>query len=519
MRVGVTGGRNMFFKNNKRRIFITAFFILAIFILNKSGLNALPIELIDNQPPSLPTITTNPAYIENSWTNKVTVVTATGSTDDITASENIIYEVSLDGSDYTAGNSVTLNQTRTYTVYFKVTDEAGNSAITNKNIKLDLIAPTTPFISMNTSTNPYMNNTWVNLPVTIKVYGAEDTGGSDLSGYQYKIGEGAWTNGDTYTFNTSGDYILSYRGIDNAGNVSATGIRNIKVDLEGPRAFTLQTEISTIDSIFITGTTVDDLSGLAPAAFRIYNGKTWSNWRSAIEDWLTGFERGQQVTLMVEARDNAGNITKSQTTVKTLSNTLPVAVKDAFNIKSNAGRVVLELLKNDYDDDNGDIIKIVAISELSNPQVGKLYLENGNVIFEPTKNTGGSVSFEYTLEDGYGGRSTGIVELEITAVNEIIEEPVKEDKEILSEPIFTDICIIGLITGSILVLMNFIINRKFFKKKPLRIIIQIATALVIFPLLCLLRIPLGYIFSLSIMVVYIITSYIYATWDKEKNKE
>ncbi len=508
----------MFYKKKKGRILIAAFVILSFLVVNKTGIYAEVIEMTDSQSPSIPTIMTNPTYAADSWTNKVTVVTATGSTDDITASEDLVYEVSHDGTTYTVGNSITLTQSGNYTVYFKVTDEAGNSTTINKNLKLDLIAPGNPYITMTSGDVGYVNNTWVNKTVNIQIYGAVDTGGSDIAGYQYKIGDGPWTNGDKYTFNTSGDYILNFRAIDNAGNVSATSLRNIKVDLEGPRAFTLQTEISTIDSIFITGTTVDDLSGLAPAAYRIYNGKTWSNWRSSIEDWLTGFSRGQQVTIIVEAKDNAGNITQSQTTVKTLTNTLPVAVKDNFNIKSNVGRIVLELLKNDYDDDNGDIIKIVAISELSNTQTGKIFLENGKVSFEPANNSGGNVSFEYTLEDGYGGRSTGIVELEITAINEIIEDPVKEGKEIFSEPIFSDICIIGLIVGSILILLNYIIHRNFFNKKPLRIAIQLISALMVFPLLCLLRIPLGYIFSLTIMIVYIITSFLYASWDKSKNK-
>jgi hypothetical protein len=501
-----------------RIILLTLFIMLSFFMINKAGIHAVNIEMTDTQPPSQPTIITNPAYIADSWTNKVTVVSATGSTDDITVPENIKYEVSTDGSTFTIGNNVTLNQSGNYTVYFKVTDEAGNSAIANKNIKLDLIAPEAPFISMNAGVNAYSNNTWVNVPVNIQVYGAVDTGGSDIAGYQYKIGEGAWTNGDTYTFSTSGDYLLYFRAIDNAGNVSATGLRNIKVDLEAPRAFTLQTNVSTIDSIYIAASTVDDLSGMASAAYRINDGRVWSNWRSAVEDWLTGYSRGQQVTIIVEARDNAGNITTSQTTVKTLTNTLPVAVKDTFNIKSNAGRVQLELLKNDYDDDNGDSIKIVGISDLSNLLAGKLYLESGKVFFEPSKNFGGNVSFEYTIEDGYGGKSIGIVELEITAVNEIIEEPVKEERKFFSEPIFSDICIIGLSVGSILILINYIIHRNFFNKKPIRIVLQLTSALLVFPLLCLLRIPLGYVFSLTIMVVYIITSYLYATWDKDKNK-
>lgn len=514
-------------RGRMKKIFIMTVLIFSIFLtINNRSLNALDtinpddpaIENIqDDQAPSLPIITTNPTYVANSWTNKVTVVTASGATDDITANEDIIYEVSLDGTTYTAGNSVTLTQSGNYTVHFKVTDEAGNSAIANKNIKLDLIIPGDPYITMSSGGVPYTSNAWVNKAVDIKIYGAVDTGGSDLAIYQYKIGEGAWTEGDAYTFNKSGDYLLYFKSIDNAGNVSATSLRNIKVDLEGPRAFTINTNIATIDSIFITASTVDDLSGLAPVAYRVNDGRDWSSWRSAVEDWLTGYSRGEEVTLIVEARDNAGNITASQTIVKTLANTLPVAVKDTFNIKSNAGKTSLDLLKNDYDDDNGDIIKIVEISELSDPLAGKIYLEDGNVSFEPTKNFGGNVSFEYTLEDGYGGKSIGVVEIVVTAVaEEIIEKPIDEEKNFFSEPIFSDICIVGLIIGSILLLINYIIHRAFFNKKPIRIIIQITSAIIVFPLLCILRISLGYLFSFSIMVVFILTSYLYAALGKSK---
>lgn len=510
-----------------KKIFIMTVLIFSIFLtINNKSLNALDninpdepgIENVqDNQAPSLPIITTNPTYVADSWTNKVTVVTASGSTDNITASEDIIYEISLDGATYTVGNSVTLTQSGNYTVYFKVTDEAGNSAIVNRNIKLDLILPGDPYITMSSGGIAYVSNSWTNKAVNIKIYGSVDAGGSDLAGYQYKIGEGAWTNGDVYNFNTSGDYLLYFRSIDNAGNVSATSLRNIKVDLEGPRDFTINTNITTIDSIFITASTVDDLSGLAPVAYRVNDGRAWSSWKSTVEDYLTGYSRGEEVTLIVEARDNAGNITTSQTKVKTLANTLPVAVKDTFSIRSNEGKTLLDLLKNDYDDDNGDLIKIVSISELSNLLAGKLYLEDGNVSFEPTKNFGGNVSFEYTIEDGYGGKSVGIVEIVVTAVaEEILEKPIDEEKNFFSEPIFSNICIVGLIIGSILLLINYIIHRSFFNKKPIRIILQITSALIVFPLLCILRISLGYVFSFSIMGVFILTSYLYAALGKSK---
>lgn len=509
-----------------KKIFIITLLIFSIFLtINNKSLNALDnidpddpaIENVqDNQAPSLPIITTNPTYVANSWTNKITVVTASGSTDNITANEDIIYEVSLDGTTFTAGNSVTLTQSGNYTVYFKVTDEAGNSATANKNIKLDLILPGAPYLTMTSGGIDYLSNTWANKAVNIKIYGSVDAGGSDLAGYQYKIGEGTWRNGDTYTFNTSGEYLFYFRSLDNAGNVSATGLRNIKVDLEGPRAFTINTNVTSIDSILITASTVDDLSGLAPMAYRVNDGRAWSSWKSAVEDYLTGYSRGQEVTLIVEARDNAGNITASQVKVKTLTNTLPVAVKDTFSLRSNAGKTFLDLLKNDYDDDKGDIIKIIAVSDLSNLLAGNLYLENGSVYFEPTKNFGGDVSFEYTIEDRYGGKSIGVVDIVVTAVTEVIEEPIEEEKGIFSEPIFSFICIVGLIIGSILVLINYIVHRAFFNKKPIRIIVQITSAIVVFPLLCILRISLGYVFSFSIMVVFIITSFLYAALGNSK---
>ena len=506
----------------RRKFFLVFAIFISLFILGAGGILAKQQEepevklVVDDIAPSVPMITTNPTYVEDSWTNKATVATATGATDDVTPEADLIYEVSTDGTTFNIGNSITLDQSGNYTVYFKVTDEAGNSSIANKNIKIDLIAPGAPYITMTAGSLGYVANTWTNKEVKINLYGAADTGGSDIAAYQYKIGDGAWKDGTTYTFKISGEYVLYFRTVDNAGNVSATSQRNIKVDLEGPKAFTIKTNISTIDSIYISGSTVDALSGMNPLGYRVFDGNKWSAWRSTIDDWLTGYDRGESVLIKVEARDKAGNITLSQITVKTLANTAPVAVKDSFSMKEDAEETILDVLKNDYDDDNGDKIKVVAVSELSDLVAGTVLLDNGEVTFKPAKDYFGNVNFTYTIQDEYGGKSTGVVELTVRAVEDIVEEPVEEDKNIFGEPIFSDICIAGWVVGSLLLLINYIIHREFFNRKIIRIIGYILISALVFFLLCVLRISLGYGFSLSIMVVYIVTCYIYAATGKVK---
>ena len=56
---------------------------------------------------------------------------------------------------------------------------------------------------------------------------------------------------------------------------------------------------------------------------------------------LTGYTRGQSVTIKVEAIDMVGNVRGSEITVSTLDNTEPTANDDAFTMKEDAAETTL----------------------------------------------------------------------------------------------------------------------------------------------------------------------------------
>ncbi len=379
-----------------------------------------PINLVDNTAPSIPTIDISPVYIDGSWKNSAIELTAFDSTDDFTAGEDILYEISTDGINFSTGNSIELTDGGIHTIYFRVTDGSGNKTVTSKTIRIDITIPSVN-LDMTSNGESYAGNIWTPKAVDIELT-ANDNGGSEVKEIQYKIDDGSWQIGDTYTFDQSGDYVLYYRSLDNAGNYSAIGEASIRVDLEAPEDFVIQATSTTIDSIDILAETSDVLSGLSVLGYRIWNGSEWTEWKSTVDDTLDGYSRGQEVVLKVEARDNVGNVRSETLNVTVLDNTLPTAVADTFKMDEDGDLMFLDLLDNDTDADfkakDGEVLSIKSIGNLSDPKAGTLTLKDGKVNFKPTANYNGIVTFDYEIEDSKGALSTATVEIEVKAVND-----------------------------------------------------------------------------------------------------
>lgn len=379
-----------------------------------------PIQLADNTQPSAPNFTYDPAYIEGNWSKDTLRVSAEGSTDDFTLSDNLRYEVSLNGGTYIERKSVDVSTEGIHTVDFRVTDESGNSRITRKTIRLDVTIPEVS-LTMTSGGETYLDNTWSGQPVSIALTG-EDSGGSGQSNCSYKIDDGTWQNGSSYTFSESGEYVLYYRGMDNAGNYSSVGEASIRVDLDEPEVFEITATSNTIDSITIAAEATDLLSGVSGNAYRIYDGSHWSLWKSTVFETLEGYSRGQIVDLKVQVLDRVGNLRTVELQTQVLSNSMPTGVEDTFTLLEDASRLELNLLDNDVDNDlsteQGDQLTVKYITPLSNPLAGVLTLDEGKVHFTPAGNWNGSVTFEYVLEDSMGAEGEGKVTLEVTPVND-----------------------------------------------------------------------------------------------------
>ena len=90
----------------------------------------------------------------------------------------------------------------------------------------------------------------------------------------------------------------------------------------------------------------------------------------------------------------------------------PVANDDGLTIQRNSSGVVIDVLANDTDDDEGDVLTIESTTQASNGTV----VNNGTVLtYVPNSGFIGTDSFTYTVSDGEGGSATATVN--ITVVN------------------------------------------------------------------------------------------------------
>ena len=130
-------------------------------------------------------------------------------------------------------------------------------------------------------------------------------------------------------------------------------------------------------------------------------------------------------TVTVEVSD--GELTDSETFVWTIDdlNRAPVAVADSDTTVHDTP-VTIAVLDNDSDPD-GDALSIPA-NGLTSPQNGTVSSDGTTVTYEPDALFAGTDSFDYTVEDGFGGSATATVTVDVTneppvAVDDVYSTP------------------------------------------------------------------------------------------------
>lgn len=126
-----------------------------------------------------------------------------------------------------------------HTVLYRSVDNAGNAeAAKSCQVMIDTQPPTTTLVP----DNGYEVGYWNNVPCGL-TFTATDTGGSGVALTQIKLDSGAWTtwtSGTTYTLPAPADHsndgwhTISYRSLDNVGNVESTRTAELGIDTLGP---------------------------------------------------------------------------------------------------------------------------------------------------------------------------------------------------------------------------------------------------------------------------------------------
>ncbi|MFN8121542.1 MAG: choice-of-anchor C family protein [Thermoleophilia bacterium] len=281
---------------------------------------------IDRTAPSAPTVSGGSL----SWLSAGSgTVTASGSTDTGgSALSGYQYRTSTDNgttwSSATAGGSVTVTAEGQTLVQYRSVDGAGNtsawtpaSSTAGSTVRLDRTAPTAPTVSGGSLS-------WQSVAsVAVSASGSTDTGGSALSGYQYRTSTdngatwGSATSGSSVSVTAEGETLVQYRSVDGAGNTSAwtpasSGASNtVRIDRTAPTAPTVSggsLSWQTAASVTVSGTGSTDAGGSALSGYQ-YRTSTdgGTTWGSATAGGSVTVSAEGETLVQIRSVDTAGN--------------------------------------------------------------------------------------------------------------------------------------------------------------------------------------------------------------------
>jgi len=123
----------------------------------------------------------------------------------------------------------------------------------------------------------------------------------------------------------------------------------------------------------------------------------------------------RNVTVVVNDGEDT-SLTALTTITVIPSNDVPIVTNDAFSVTEDTSLTIAPgaLLSNDVDPD-GDILNVVSVANSVN---GAVTMVGGQIIFTPNTNFFGPASFEYTVDDGNGGTTVGLVNITVNPVND-----------------------------------------------------------------------------------------------------
>ena len=214
-------------------------------------------------------------------------------------------------------NKIIENKKQLTKYYVWVKDQAGNVS----EVASTTIGTVAGLTDANTTFSKTPND-WTNKDVTVTASTTE----KDFA-LQTKKDNGEWQTTGTQTFTENGTiYARLWDGI-NAG--AETKLNVTTIDKLAPNAFTPKATVTT-NSIKVDGTTTDATatstngsSGIKEYRFSKDGGKTYTNAQTSATYTFSGLTQNVEYTIVVEAKDNAGNTTAG--TVKATTGTVPTA--------------------------------------------------------------------------------------------------------------------------------------------------------------------------------------------------
>lgn len=327
-----------------------------------------------------PTVTLYQSPTE--YTNSDVKITVSG-----IDSHSGVKRIQLPNGNWVDGSTMTYTATANGTYSFRVEDHAGN--ISTKSITVNNIDKTAPTISLSQN-----GGGWAHLHFT--TINASDSGGSGLKSLEYRWTTSSSFPTDSFTAITSGnlvnapestgDYYLHVKAIDNVGNVRQFTSNVFKVDLTEPGAPTINAPTEWQNqNISVTITPgVDDHSGVNHIEYQI-NDEFWTMYNNAFTVSTNGETTIQAIT------------------VDKVFNTSDVARKV---IKIDKINPTLTITPSTTSMTHHDVILTIEGSD-EHSGVKRIQLPNGDWVNEGsvTYNAKYNGTYQFTVED-YAGNST-----------------------------------------------------------------------------------------------------------------
>lgn len=167
---------------------------------------------------------------------------------------------SVNGSEFTEGDSVVVNKEGIHTVTFYSTDLAGNiEEAKTAEVKIDQTAPETV---SNT------NGEW-HQEFTVELTATDDK--ADVETTFYSVNDAEFKSGTSFAVTEEGIHTISFYSVDKAENIEEMKTAEVKIDHTAPETTSNMNEEWLKEDFMVELAAKDDLSGLASTYYSVGN--------------------------------------------------------------------------------------------------------------------------------------------------------------------------------------------------------------------------------------------------------
>jgi large repetitive protein len=241
--------------------------------------------------------------------NKREVTVKLTATDNLSGVAKTFY--SLNGTDFTEGNTFTVSKEGINNISFYSVDNAGNvEEVKTAEVKIDNSAPVT---------TSDITDKWNKTDVAV-TFTATDVQSGVAKTY-YSINGSEFVEGTNFTVSEEGINQVSFYSVDNAGNVEEVQTAEVKIDKVAPKTVSNVQDQWNKGEVAVELTATDATSGVTKTFFSV-NGSEFVEGTS----FVVSEEGVNQVSFY--SVDNAGNIENVQTVEVKIDKTAPTVSAD-----------------------------------------------------------------------------------------------------------------------------------------------------------------------------------------------